>query len=509
MAFKFTVDYQQLRLIIQTDSTESVNLFQHLKSTVDFTDLRQVVAFQQLTAADVKLDSDSKNLYFIVGHPNAESFGLTDAPAILIEPTKTDTFTMSEEAALAFSKSSSDTVGISESISKVVDYVRAFSDAPSLSDEPAIAFSTSFAETSTLSDAPALGIEPAKSDTLSFSDAQILGINPAKSDTLSVSDTPAFSVDLPQSDTTTISEAKALGVGKTVPPGGGTFVVTVASGTNSYGSGNKYYIDGVVSPSLTLEIGETYRFDVSDSSVSGHPFRFSETANGTHGGGSAYTTNVTVSGSTGTSGAYVEIQVTASTPSSLHYYCTNHSGMGADITVQTSESVVMSEVFSRVATFSRSFSDSYTLDDTASPSDELRTDVNINKGNVVSLGDSAPVFNVSTSFSDSPSITESLAYSFSTTFSDSITISESLQSDALGLYSDSTSLSESHAVAFGLAIPDANAIESVSISESLVDSFGKSLSDSATITESISVVLVAGTTGSVLNTQALNTSVLN
>ena len=486
MAFKFTVDYQQLRLIIQTDSTESVNLFQHLKSTVDFTDLRQVVAFQQLTAADVKLDSDSKNLYFIVGHPNAETISLTDVPAILFEPTKTETVTLSEEAVLAFSKSPSDTVGISESLSKVVDFVRSFSDTPTLSDAPALAFSTSFAETSTLSDAPALGIEPAKSDTLSFSDAQILGINPAKSDTLSVSDTPALSINVPHSETATVSEAKALSVDKPIPAGGTvTYTVTVASATNSYGSGNKYHIDGVNSPALTLDVGKTYRFDLSDSSVSGHPLRFSETANGSHGGGSAYTTDVTVNGTPGSSGAYVEIQVTGSTPGSLHYYCTNHSGMGGSITVQNAETVAISEVFSRVATFSRSFSDSYTLDDVASPSDELRTDVTITKGNIVSIGDSAPTFAFTTGFSDTPTISESLAYSFSTSFSETLSLSDVLVSGPGSVHTDTTS-----------------------ISESLAHSLGKSLSDSATITESISVVLISGS-NSVLNTSALNTSVLN
>jgi hypothetical protein len=194
---------------------------------------------------------------------------------------------------------------------------------------------------------------------------------------------------------------------------------------------------------------------------------------------------VTVSGTPGSSGAYVEIQVTASTPTSLHYYCTNHSGMGGAISVQVAESVVMSESFSRVATFARVFSDSYALDDTASASDDLQTDFGINKGNVVGVGDSAPVLTFSTSFADTPTITESLAHSFSTSFSETISLADVLVSGAGSIYTDSTS-----------------------ISESLAHTFGKSLSDSATITESINVVLVSGSS-SVLNTSAFNTSVLN
>jgi len=321
---------------------------------------------------------------------------------------------------------------------------------------------------------------------LSFLDSEVLSVDPAKSDTLSVSDSPTFSVDLPQSDTATIAESNVLGVGKAIPESGTvTYTVTVASATNSYGSGNKYHIDGVNSPALTLDVGKTYKFDLSDSSVSGHPFRFSETANGSHGGGSAYTTNVTVSGTPGSSGAYVEIQVTGSTPASLHYYCTNHSGMGGAVSIQVAESVVMSESFSRVATFARTFSDSYALDDTASASDDLQTDFGINKGNIVGIGDSVPVLTFSTSFADTPTITESLAHSFSTSFSETISLADVFTSGAGSIYTDSTS-----------------------ISESLAHTFGKSLSDSATITESINVVLVSGSS-SVLNTSAFNTSVLN
>jgi len=105
------------------------------------------------------------------------------------------------------------------------------------------------------------------------------------------------------------------------------YTVTVASGTNSYGSGNKYYIGGSVSPTLNLAEGDVFRFDQSDSSNSGHPLRFSTTANGTWGGGSAYTTGVVTAGTPGSSGAYTQITVASGAPT-LYYYCTNHSGMG-------------------------------------------------------------------------------------------------------------------------------------------------------------------------------------
>ena len=104
-----------------------------------------------------------------------------------------------------------------------------------------------------------------------------------------------------------------------------TFTVTVANP----GSGNKYYLDGVLQATVSLAYGATYRFDQSDSSNANHPLRFSTTSDGTHGGGSAYVPGITIVGTPGSSGAYTEFFVSeVGPPATMYYYCSNHSGMG-------------------------------------------------------------------------------------------------------------------------------------------------------------------------------------
>ena len=75
---------------------------------------------------------------------------------------------------------------------------------------------------------------------------------------------------------------------------------------------------------LTLTPGRTYKFDQSDSSNTGHPLRFYLEANKT----TAYTTNVTVNGTAGQSGAYVQIVIGDTTPMVIHYQCSSHALMG-------------------------------------------------------------------------------------------------------------------------------------------------------------------------------------
>jgi len=100
-----------------------------------------------------------------------------------------------------------------------------------------------------------------------------------------------------------------------------TIEVSVAA--NNDGPGNVYVIGGVQRKALTLEVGTTYTF----THPSGHPLLFSETGDGTHSGGSDYTTGVdsSIAGTT-------VIEVTSSTPATLYYYCSLHSGMGSSAT---------------------------------------------------------------------------------------------------------------------------------------------------------------------------------
>ena len=109
-----------------------------------------------------------------------------------------------------------------------------------------------------------------------------------------------------------------------------TFTVTVVS----TGSGNKYFIDGVQTPTLELVEGATFRFDQSDSSNATHPLRFATAADAA--GGTQYTTNVTTNGTPGASGAYTQIEVASSAPT-LYYYCTNHGGMGGQANTPNSD----------------------------------------------------------------------------------------------------------------------------------------------------------------------------
>jgi hypothetical protein len=108
-----------------------------------------------------------------------------------------------------------------------------------------------------------------------------------------------------------------------------TYKVTVATGTNKYGTGNKYYINGEANVVLYLQEGNTYIFDTSDSTNDTHVFAFSTNPNNSP--AAPYTTGVTTTGTSGQAGSNTTIIVapvrTTGAPL-LFYYCTAHPGMG-------------------------------------------------------------------------------------------------------------------------------------------------------------------------------------
>jgi hypothetical protein len=113
-----------------------------------------------------------------------------------------------------------------------------------------------------------------------------------------------------------------------------TYKVTVASGTNQYGTGNKFYINGEANVVLYLQEGNTYIFDQSDSSnaVGGtHQIGFSRNPNNSPTAVYSPAGSITTVGTPGTAGAQTTFNVapvrTTGAPL-LFYYCTNHTGMG-------------------------------------------------------------------------------------------------------------------------------------------------------------------------------------
>ena len=126
-------------------------------------------------------------------------------------------------------------------------------------------------------------------------------------------------------------------------------VVVVSDSGNKYRFRNSADSATFAQSAVTLDLQElgTYTFDLSDSSVDGHPMKFSTTSNGSHGGGSTYSTGVVykLDGVTKTESEYVSgfnsattrqiIITVASSAPVLYYFCHYHSAMGGQINTNT------------------------------------------------------------------------------------------------------------------------------------------------------------------------------
>jgi hypothetical protein len=87
----------------------------------------------------------------------------------------------------------------------------------------------------------------------------------------------------------------------------------------------KYLIDGDVAPNLELISGKTYEFNLSDPSLSSHPLEFKLNGN-------SWDDGVQYSGTLGID-QMVTLTVPDTSDGTVSYYCSNHSGMGNDLSL--------------------------------------------------------------------------------------------------------------------------------------------------------------------------------
>ena len=150
------------------------------------------------------------------------------------------------------------------------------------------------------------------SDTVAGLDVTYSG---AGTRTLTVTATDAAASDNPATGTLAINATVLFS--NRVSSADLSVAVTVAD----TGNGNKYQIDGVEQDGIVATAGATIHFDLSDASLSGHPFKIYTD--------SSKTTEVTV----GVEQEGTDLLFTPPIAGSFSYQCSAHAAMGGDITV--------------------------------------------------------------------------------------------------------------------------------------------------------------------------------
>ena len=479
MALRAIVSSNNLRAVVDTDSLEPVTVFQDIKSLTNFIDLEYGINFLNLKSVDIVLDADSKNLFFtpLYQADKALSVSITESLANSIAKDASDSidvFQLTELAALSTSRPASDTFSVTESIVTLLIFERAFSDTTSVTESSVLNFGKNPSDSANVAESYASSFGKAASDTPSISESSDVVRNKTFGTPYALTTTPAPNQPVV------------------------TYTVTVAA--KSSGSGNAFYIDGMEQLNFNMEVSNydpalpstgnrrsvLYRWDLSDSSLTGHPFKLSLYDDGRHnaafsGGTTHYPFDdgdgsVTYTGTPGSAGAKLEYNLWGGTwfpsYSPLYYYCDNHSGMGGRIDIQGPMNVRVGDFGNivKVVSFARTFTDTTSLDDTASASDDLATESGINKNNVVSVAESLGPFAVSKPLTDTATVTENININGENQFV------------------ETANVTDSPSIGFAPA----------------------TVANSVSVSESINVqLIVGGTSGALLNKSALNTYSIN
>jgi hypothetical protein len=114
-------------------------------------------------------------------------------------------------------------------------------------------------------------------------------------------------------------------------PNNTNFVVTVQATSG----GNKFFINGEQQPTLELQYGNTYTFQIDSTiQLNQHPFKLSRGEDGIHAFPVPYLDYTDNQTSTDILNVYtITFTVNNDTPNKLYYYCGNHPGMGGRINI--------------------------------------------------------------------------------------------------------------------------------------------------------------------------------
>lgn len=188
-----------------------------------------------------------------------------------------------------------------------------------------------------------------------------------------------------------------------------------------------------------------------------------------------------------------------------------------------SDTATLTDVFARAATFSRTFTDTITLDDFTDV-DAITKDTTAAKTNVIGFGD-VHSFGTSKPVTETVTVSELAALGFDKPATDSVGVSEAFQKVTTfsRQITESAPLSDVSAHSLQKAVADSATLseafqkdvafartfsEAVSFSEQVATSMDRLFSDNATLSDSIQIQ-VSSLASSVLNAGALNTVPFN
>lgn len=380
MAFRLLVSYTNLKTTVDLPSsqaslskTEPKTVATFVEASADaqytlaqfaltFTELQSTLLYVNLSAVNVRLDPDSKNLYFTNNSPNVVSVTMQEEHAVTFGKTLADTATLSEAIAKAINTSLvSENISLSEDLDILIEFLRDLSDTATLSDVPSLLFETSSTDTVSLGEDSVFNLSAIKQDSISLAEDLFFSASTSLTDSFSIAEDTAFFIGVfAGAETISISESLVISRG----------ILTIDSVS--------------ISESYVSNFGSVKTDSVSLSEVLARVVTFNRAFS------DAFT---------------------------LDDLASVQDPLQTDVDLDKENVTFMSEDL--LYAVSKPFSDSFSLVESASllsslsPSDSFSID-------------EAVVNTFSLPKTDSVAISESHAYSFSTSASDSATISESL-----------------------------------------------------------------------------------